>query len=169
MSKRYYRISLLITAAVLLTAGASVAAQRGKAVRGEPIMITSNRMEADKLGDKVTFTGNVTLKKEGMTLSSDSMVVYYDAGSKGIREIQAHGNVVVRKEGRVALSNDASYFSREEKIILTGEARIIENESQIGGDRIILFLHDDRSIVEGGKVLLYQDKQENPPATKQRK
>jgi lipopolysaccharide export system protein LptA len=169
MSKRYCRISLLITAAVLLTAGASAAAQRGKSARGEPIVINSSRMEADKLGDKVTFTGNVTLKKEGMTLSSDVMVVFYDAGSKDIKEIQAHGNVVVRKEGRVALSNDASYFSREEKIILTGEARIIENESQIGGERIILFLRDDRSIVEGGKVLLYQDNQENPPATRQRK
>jgi lipopolysaccharide export system protein LptA len=104
-----------------------------------------------------------------MTLSSDVMVIFYDAGSKDIREIQAHGKVVVRKEGRVALSNDASYFSREEKIVLTGEARIIENESQIGGERIILFMRDDRSIVEGGKVLLYQDTQENPPAGKQRK
>jgi lipopolysaccharide export system protein LptA len=169
MSKQYFRISLFVAAAVIIAAGTLVAAPPGKAVRGEPIVITSNRMEADKLGDKVTFTGNVTLKKEGMTLSSDSMVVFYDAGSKDIREIQAHGNVMVRKEGRVALSNDASYFSREEKIILTGEARIIENENQIGGEKIILFMRDDRSIVEGGKVLLYQDKQETPPAVKKRK
>jgi lipopolysaccharide export system protein LptA len=169
MSRQYFRISLLIAAAVLLAAGATFAAQHGKATRGEPIVITSSRLEADKLGDKVTFSGNVILKKEGMTLSSDVMVIFYDAGSKDIREIQAHGKVVVRKEGRVALSNDASYFSREEKIVLTGEARIIENESQIGGERIILFMRDDRSIVEGGKVLLYQDTQENPPAGKQRK
>jgi lipopolysaccharide export system protein LptA len=58
----------------------------------------------------------------------------------------------------VALSNTASYFSREEKIVLTGDARIIENENQIGGEKITLFMRDDRSIVEGGKVLLYQEK-----------
>ena len=125
----------------------------------EPIAITSHRMDADKFGDTVTFTGNVILKKEGMTLSSDTMIVFYDAGSKSIREIEAHGNVVVRKEGREAHSNKASYFNREEKIVLTGDARINENENQLGGEKITLFLRDDRSIVEGGKVLLYQDKQ----------
>jgi len=125
----------------------------------EPIVITSRRMQADELGDKVTFTGDVILKKEGMTLNSDSMVVFYDVKTKGVREIEASGNVVVRKEGRVAHSNKAIYDSREEKIVLTGDARIIENDNQLGGEKITLFMRDDRSIVEGGKVLFYQDKQ----------
>ena len=156
MSRPYFKNSLLIMAAVILAAASSYAAEPEKAVQ-EPIVITSNRMEAEKLGDKVTFIGNVTLKKEGMTLSSDTMVVFYDAGTKDIREIDAHGNVVVRKEGRIALSNNASYYSREEKIVLTGDARIIENENQVGGEKITLFLSDDGSVVEGGKVLLYQE------------
>jgi lipopolysaccharide export system protein LptA len=129
----------------------------------EAMVITSSRMEADRLGEMVTFTGNVTLKKEGMTLTSDTMIVFYDEGSKNVREVEAHGNVVVRKEGRVALSHHAVYFSLEEKIVLTGDARIIENENQLGGEKITLFMRDDRSIVEGGKVLLYQDVQGKPP------
>jgi lipopolysaccharide export system protein LptA len=157
MSRPYCRNSLLAIAAVVLLIDTAYAARSGKTT-GEPIVITSDRMEAEKLGDKVTFLGNVTLKKEGMTLSSDSMVVFYDAITKDIREIEAYGNVVVHKDSRVALSNIASYFSREEKIILTGDARIIENENQIGGEKITLFMRDDRSIVEGGKVLLYQEK-----------
>ncbi len=161
MSRQYFRNSVLIMVAVALCAGAG-AAQPGKATR-ETVVITASRMKADKLGDKVTFTGNVSLKKESMTLSSDSMIVYYDAGSKDIREIEAHGNVMVRKEGRVALANNASYFSRDEKIVLTGDARIIENENQLGGEKITLFIRDDRSIVEGGKVLLYQELREKPP------
>jgi lipopolysaccharide export system protein LptA len=156
MLKLCFRNSLLMLAALFLTA----AAQTDKLEKGkrEPMVITSSHMEADKLGDKVTFTGNVVLKKEGMTLYSDSMIVFYDVLTKGIREIDASGNVVVRKDGRVALSNKASYYSREEKIVLTGDARIIENENQLGGERITLFMRDDRSIVEGGKVLFYQDK-----------
>ena len=130
----------------------------GKGAR-EPIVITSDHMEAEELGNKVTFTGNVTLKKESMTLTSDRMIVLYDEGSKDIREIDAHGNVVVHKEGRVALSNDASYYSRDEKIVLTGDARIIENENQLAGEKITLFIHDDRSLVEGGKALLFKDKE----------
>ena len=124
----------------------------------EPMVVTSDRMEADQLGSTVTFISDVTLKKETMTLTSDQLVVYYDPPSKGVREIEAVGNVVVRKEGRVALANKAVYYSREEKIVLTGEPRIIENENQLGGERITLFMRDDRSIVESGKVLFYQDK-----------
>ncbi len=168
MSRLYCRNSLLAITAVLLLVDTSYAARPDK-TSAEPIVITSSRMEADKLGDKVTFLGNVTLKKEGMTLSSDSMVVFYDAGTKDIREIDAYGNVVVHKDGRVALSNVASYFSREEKIVLTGDARIVENENQLGGEKITLFMRDDRSIVEGGKVLLYQEKADKGTEGKRQK
>jgi len=147
-----------MVASVVLVAAMPVARGPEKGER-EPIVITSRSMEAEKLGDKVTFKGDVILKKEGMTLNADSMVVFYDVPTKGIREVQAFGNVVVRKEGRVAFSNKATYDSRQEKIVLTGDARIIENENQLGGEKITLFMRDDRSIVEGGKVLFYQDKQ----------
>jgi len=151
---------LIILIVVSFLNGTADAAPQLDAGAREPIVITSGHMEAEKLGDKVTFTGNVTLKKENMTLSSDSMIVFYDAGSKEVRQIDAHGNVVVRKESRVAFSNDASYYSSEEKIVLTGDARIIEKENQLGGSKITLFMRDDRSLVEGGKVLIYQDKLE---------
>jgi lipopolysaccharide export system protein LptA len=127
----------------------------------EPMVVTSARMEADELGNTVTFVGDVTLKKETMTLTSDNLIVFYDPASKGVREIEALGSVVVRKDGRVALADKAVYYSKDEKIVLTGEARIIENENQLRGERITLFMRDDRSIVESGKVLFYQDKQEN--------
>ena len=158
MSRRFFRNSPLIVAALFLMAAAPdpFALEKGKR---EPIVVTSDRMEADELGNTVTFVGDVTLKKETMTLTSDHLVVFYDPASKGVREIEALGNVVVLKEGRVALANKAIYYSKDEKIVLTGEARIIENENQLGGERITLFMRDDRSIVEGGKVLFYQDKQ----------
>ncbi len=156
MSKPYFRNSALIAMSVLLL---TAAVRTGQPVskKEEPIVVTSTRMEAEKLGDKVTFTGNVVLKKEGMTLTSDRMIVYYQERTKNIREVEAHGNVKVTKEGRVALSNDATYFTGEEKVILTGNAKIIENDNQLNGEKITLF-NDGRSIVEGGKVLIYQDK-----------
>jgi lipopolysaccharide export system protein LptA len=158
MSKQFSRNSLFIIASLLLIAATAIAGRPGKNAR-EPLVITSNSMAAEKLGDKVTFTGKVILKKEGMTLTSDVMNVYYDTGSKDIRTVEAHGNVVVSKEGRVAFSNDALYSSREETIVLTGNASIIENENRLGGEKITLFMANDRSIVEGGgKVMFYKDK-----------
>ncbi len=158
MSKLCCRNSLLLVITLLLIAARADGAQFDNKTR-EPLVITSDRMEAVNLGDKVTFTGDVTLKKEGMTISSDVMIVYYDSVSKDIREIEAHGNVVVHKEGRVALSNDALYSKAEETIVLTGNASILENENKIGGEKITLFMADDRSIIEGGSnVMFYKDK-----------
>jgi lipopolysaccharide export system protein LptA len=157
MSRRFCRNSPLLVAALFLMAAVPDPAALEKGKR-EPIVVTSDRMEADELGNTVTFIGGVTLKKENMTLTSDRLVVYYDAVNKGVREIEAQGNVVVRQEGRVALAHKAVYHSKEEKIVLTGEPRIIENENQLGGESITMFMRSERSVIESGNVLFYQDK-----------
>ena len=163
MSKRFCRNSPLLVAALFLMAAAPDPAALEKEKR-EPIVVTSDRMEADELGSTVTFIGGVTLKKETLTLTADRLVVYYDTKDKGVREIEARDNVVVRQDGRVAMANKAVYYSKDEKIVLTGEPRIIENENQLGGERITLFMRSDRSIVEGGNVLFYQDKPDEKKA-----
>ncbi|MDH4163373.1 MAG: lipopolysaccharide transport periplasmic protein LptA [Nitrospirota bacterium] len=173
MSRLFFRNSPEVLLALLLTAVPAFAADQ-KAGPREPIVITAERMEADKLDDTVVFIGQVVLKKEAMTLNCDYLTVHYDTPAKGIRDIEALGSVVVTKEGRVALANKAVYYSNEEKIVLTGDARIIENDNQLGGERITLYIRDDRSIVEGGKVLIYQEQKagdgtETQPATPRRK
>src|SRR3972149_4923016 len=157
MLKRFFRNSVLAALSLLCAAAGPSGREDPDEGKREPIVITSDSMKAARLGDIVEFMGNVTLKKEGMTLYSDAVTVFYDQQARGIREIDAQGNVVVRKEGRVAHSNRAQYYSREEKIVLTGDARILESDNELGGDRITLFMRDDRSIIEGGKVLFYQD------------
>ncbi len=147
---------MLLTALFLVGAApAPFISEKGKR---EPIVVTSKRMEAQKLGDTVTFIDDVVLKKEAMTLNADRLIVHYDPPAKAVREIEALGKVVVTQEGRVAKGEKATYYSLEEKLVLTGDARIVENENQLRGERIILFLRENRSVVEGGKVLFYQDK-----------
>jgi lipopolysaccharide export system protein LptA len=163
MLKPFFKNSILLGAVFVFLTASVVAARPDKKDR-EPLVVTSDSMEADNQGNTVTFTGNVTLKKEGMTLASDSMVVFYNPQSKDIREIDAYGNVVVRKEGRTAFSNKAAYYSREEKIVLTGDARIIEHENELGGDTITLYMREERSSIEGGKVLFYQKNVEKKPS-----
>lgn len=158
MSRLFSRNNIIITAALAgvfaIAPGGAVGEKR------EPIVVTSLSMQAERLGNVVTFLGDVVLKKEEITLYSDTVVVFYDEGAKTIREIEARGNVVVRRDDRVAFANHASYYTKEEKIVLTGGARIIENENELGGDRITLFVREDRSIVEGGRVLFYQEKRQ---------
>lgn len=159
MSKPFSRNSI---AAFFLSAAVAVLPAGGAFAVGkqEPIVITADSMRADRLHERVDFRGNVTLKREGMTLSSDTASVYYAGPKRGIRQIEALGNVVVRKEGSVAHAQRALYYNKEEKIVLTGDARIVEGENEIGGDRITLYLQDDRSVVEGGNVRFYQEKRD---------
>jgi lipopolysaccharide export system protein LptA len=157
MSRRSSRNSLLLAVVLCISAAGPARALTLEKGRREPIVVTSNRMEADQLGELVTFSGAVTLKKEAVTMHAETIRVFYDQRSKGVREIRAVGKVTVLQEGRVAQAAKAVYFSREEKIVLTGDARVTENENQVGGDRITLFLRENRSIVESGNVLFYQD------------
>jgi len=157
MSKRSCRNSLLLSLALCIGAAAPASSLTLEKGKREPVVVTSNRMEADHLGEQVTFSGAVTLKKEDVTLHADTLRVFYDPRSKGVREIRARGKVRVVQEGRVALADKAVYFSKEEKIVLTGDARVIENDNQVGGERITLFIRENRSFVEGGNVLFYQD------------
>jgi lipopolysaccharide export system protein LptA len=168
MSRRFCRINILFFAALFLLA-ADGGEPRSDKSGGGPITITSNRLEGDKLGEKATFSGMVTLKKENMTLTTDTMTVYYDEKTKEIREIEAHGNVVVRQEGRLAHAKNAWFYNADGKIVLTGDANVIENDNFVGGEKITIFLKDDRSMVEGGKVLLYQDRQGKKPEDRNRK
>ena len=77
MSKRFFRNSPLLAAALLLIAAAPGPEVREKENR-EPIVVTSDRMEADELGSTVIFSGGVTLKKETMLLTADHLVGVMD-------------------------------------------------------------------------------------------
>jgi lipopolysaccharide export system protein LptA len=152
MSKQCFRNSLTaaITAIMFFSAGLA----RAEINVREPMVITSDSLQAEKLSDVVTFVGNVTLKRAMLTLTSEKMIVSYDEGLKDVREIEADGNVVVKREGKVAYARQARYFSREEKIVLLGDARVVENGNQLDGDTITIFLREDRTVVDGGKVVL---------------
>ena len=64
MSKQFFRNSLFLIASLLVSAASSDDARSWQDHTRELPVITSNRMDAEKLGDKVTFTGKVTLKKK---------------------------------------------------------------------------------------------------------
>jgi lipopolysaccharide export system protein LptA len=159
MSRRSFSNSVTLVLSLLLLAATPAPFTPEKGTR-EPIVVTSKRMEAEKLGNTVTFVGDVVLKKEEMTLQADRLVVHYDPEQRIIREMDAVGHVVVTQEDRVAMGEKAVYYSNEEKIVLTGDPRIIEKENELRGEKITLYMRENRSIVEGGKVFFYQDKTE---------
>ncbi len=137
---------------------AGVAAEKGA------IHIKSDFMEAMDQKGTVVFTGHVVAVRDDLTINSDRLEVFYsknndkgkavqgdkNAGDKkAIDKIVATGHVRITKAGRVATAEKAVYDKRAEKITLTGSAQVWEGPNRVKGDTIILFINENRSIVQG--------------------
>ena len=116
-----------------------------------PIDITSDTVEANQKQNVVTFKGNVVAKQENVTLHANMLAIYYDPDTKGIKTVVATGNVKIVQLERRATSQKATFHQDENKVVLDGEAVIREGENVIRGERVIYYVDEERSVVEGGK------------------
>ncbi len=116
-----------------------------------PIDITSDTVEADQKTNKVTFKGNVIAKQEDTTLYANTLTILYDPNTKKLKEIIAVGNVKVVQLDRRATGEKATFDQEKNKVVLDGEAVVREGANVIRGERIIFYVDEGRSVVEGGQ------------------
>lgn len=126
-----------------------------------PMVINSRTLEADDRKKTVEFKDDVEAKTEDFTIHCQLLVVYYEKapGKKGadesgtrINKIIATGDVkILRNEGGTASAKKAVYYHQDEKLILTGKPVVQQGDNFVEGDRITLFLKEDRSLVESLK------------------
>ncbi len=116
-----------------------------------PIDITSDSVEASQKQNSVTFKGNVVAKQEDVSLYANTLVIYYDSESKAIKTVIASGNVKIVQLDRRATGQRVTFNQDVNKIVLEGEAVLREGENVIRGDRVVYYVDEERSIVEGGK------------------
>jgi lipopolysaccharide export system protein LptA len=128
----------------------------------EPMEITSNRMEAFNEKKMVIFSGNAKVIQGNSVLKSDKIILYYkkdpekkdkvgtietDATGE-LDRVEAKGNVSLIQGERTALGEEAVFVRESNKVILTGNAVLKEGKNTIRGDRVIVFLNEDRGVVE---------------------
>jgi len=116
-----------------------------------PIDIASDTVEANQKENTVTFKGNVVAKQEEMTLFANTLIIHYDPETKKLKVITAIGNVKIVQLDRRATSQKASFQQDENKLVLDGDAVVREGENVIMGERVIFYVNEERSVVEGGK------------------
>jgi lipopolysaccharide export system protein LptA len=143
----------------------------------KPIHITADNMEADNKRKTVVFIGRVKTVQGDMNLFCDRLIIFYieakapakpaggapdapsggsgglfDAGGSGrqIKHITALGHVKLVQKNRVAMGRRADFFRRENRVVLQGDAKVWDGRNTLTGERITVFLDEDRSIVEGG-------------------
>ena len=134
----------------------------------KPVMVTSRKMTWSHTSQTMLFEGEVKVVKGDMVLTSDRVKITYrssDPGSekeknRGVSDknqdislIEAEGSVRVLTGNREVRSERAEYRQKEEILVLTGSPVGWDKHYRIAGNKITIYLKEDRSEVEGGQVL----------------
>jgi lipopolysaccharide transport protein LptA len=126
-----------------------------------PLEIVSDRMRSENGGQKIIFSGNVAITKEGMSITSDILEVYNTPDKKQTQEIVAIGNVKISRGDKKAKGDRAVYLKHLQKIILTANPKAIawEGDDIIEGREMIFLMKKDRFVVnERVHAMLFPNK-----------
>jgi len=133
-----------------------------------PITIKSDSLELDYRGSTLTYLGNVHVTQGDMVLTSDRLAIAFQKGvlegtaparektetggraRDRIREIVADGNVRIEQEQRVATGKRAVFDHAKQTIVLSDNAVLEEGPNQVSGERIVVYLSEQRSVIESG-------------------
>jgi lipopolysaccharide export system protein LptA len=116
-----------------------------------PIDITADRLDIDQKKGEAVFRGKVVARQDKMTLLTDTMTVIFAEKENEVKEIIANGSVTINLDQKKATCTTAHFYTSDNKVILTGKPQLREGKNIIEGEKIIFFLNEERSIVEGRK------------------
>jgi len=169
--------ALPLAAALVLTALAGVAAAepakeppKGGALfdagsfgsKKEPIVVTSDTLEYDYKTNVVVYRGDVIAAGD-TKVRSDTLTVTLaaqkdadpaDTANKGdqrLQEVIAVGNVRIDNGTRWATGGRAVFEQATRMLVLTENPVLHEGANEVSGDRVTLYLDENRSVVEGGR------------------
>jgi lipopolysaccharide export system protein LptA len=145
---------LLVLVACLGVAevSAQTASKAGKTGddRTQPVTIDADQMEAFRKESLVVFTGNVVARQNNSVQYADRMEVYLDEKGDRVLRIVSTGNIrIVTRDCRTATAKRVEYYDAEQRVELLGNARVWEADNVVTGEKITLYLNQERSVVQG--------------------
>jgi lipopolysaccharide export system protein LptA len=127
----------------------------GKGGKKDFVSVTADILRYDDTRRWAQYERDVVMKGEMGTLRAPFLDIYLvdkpEAGQSRIDHAVAHGGVTIVQPQRRASSDRAEYFSREDKVILTGNHPTIVDEEKgtSTGRELTFFVRDDRILVDG--------------------
>lgn len=137
-------------------------AASGADKENEKIHITSDSLVTDNNASYAEFIGNVNAAQGTTLITSDRLRIYYSSsGSEkdkkitsqdAVKKILAIGNVTIRFDNKVAVTEQAEYTTDTGVIILTGaNSRVTSGSNYVAGEKITLYRNQDKVTVERSK------------------
>jgi lipopolysaccharide export system protein LptA len=124
----------------------------------KPIQITSKKMMVLNQEKIMTFEGDVKVVKGDLIMTSNKVKIHFKEHSSTLNRqeisvIEAEGDVHLTRGNREAKADKAEYQQEAETIILTGSPEGWDNQYKVSGTKMTIFLKEDKSIVEGSRIL----------------
>jgi len=143
--------------------------------RKEPITVTADTLEYDYKANVVVYRGDVLAIQGESKVRSDTLTVTFasaqegqprDSADKGggqrVQQIVAVGNVRIDNGTRWATGGRAVFEQGTRTVVLTETPVLHEGPNEVAGDRVVVYLDQNRSVVEGGrkrvKAVVYPSK-----------
>ena len=119
-----------------------------------PIHIDANLLEFDARADVATFRGNVVTTQDDIVMHSAVLRVTFVpaegiANLDRVQTVIAEGAVHITQGNRVARGERAEFDDAARTLVLSGGAVLVEGASEVRGERVIVYLDEERSVVEG--------------------
>ncbi len=154
----------------------------------EPITIVADTLDYDYKNNIVVYRGSVVATQGEVKLSSDVLRVTLESkpapenGAKTttstvaaapdpssatsgqrLKEVIATGNVRIDQGTKWATGGRAVFEQADRTVVLTENPMLHDGKNEVAGDRVVVYLDEDRSVVEGGrkrvKAVLFPDKE----------
>jgi len=120
--------------------------------KSAPVTVDADQLENIQKEGLVVFTGNVVASQNDSTQWADRMEVYLDDKGNNIVRTISTGNVrILTRDCRSGTAKRAEYYDAEQRVVLIGNARVWRDDNVVTGERITIYLAEDRSVVEGGQ------------------
>jgi lipopolysaccharide export system protein LptA len=134
----------------------------GKTIGGRgPVTVTAKTLEYDYKANVVTYRGNVQATQGNVKLQSDALEIrLVSARSEdrdpnvervALQQVVATGAVRIDQGTRWATGGRAVFDQDKRILSLTEQPVLHDGPNEIAGDRVVVYLDEDRSVVEGGR------------------
>jgi lipopolysaccharide export system protein LptA len=143
-----------------LLRGFSLSSQQG------PVTIRANRLEFDYRSRVLTYRGTVSVVQADLTMQSDLLRVTLDPEARQpVQRIEAEGAVRIAKGAREATGGRAVFDQAKRTVTLSDHATLRDGPNEVAGERVVVYLDEERSVVEGGdqrvRAVLFPPETEN--------
>ena len=120
--------------------------------KNAPVIVDADNLDSFQKQGLAIFKGNVIARQNNSIQYADKMEVYTDSKTDRVERVVSTGNVrIITRDCRMGTAERAEYYDAEQRMVLIGNARVWRDADIVTGDRITIFIAEDRSIVEGGK------------------